>query len=93
VTAKARAPRPHDPRLRKACGQFEGPECTVLHLTCGHHLLVGGPRPAETWVRCEECWPTCACGGRAESICGTCSAAFCGSDAGLRIHEHAAGLT
>jgi hypothetical protein len=32
----------------------------------------------------------CACGGRPESICGTCGVAFCGSDNCLNVHEHLA---
>jgi hypothetical protein len=50
-------PRPPDPRLRKVCGQYHAPDHTILHLTCGHHQRVSAPRPAEIWVRCEECWP------------------------------------
>ena len=56
-----RPPRPPrmSPVLRKVCGVFEGPDGTILHLTCGHHITVVGPREAtqETWMLCEECWP------------------------------------
>jgi hypothetical protein len=48
------------PPLRRVCGQYHAPDYTILHLTCRHLLKVSGPRPAETWIRCEECWPLTA---------------------------------
>lgn len=53
--AKLPPPRWRQRTLRRVCGQHHADGRTILHLTCGHHLRVNAPRPAETWVWCDEC--------------------------------------
>jgi hypothetical protein len=64
--AKLPPPRWRQQPLRKVCGQFHAPEGhTILHLTCGHHLKVSGPRPTEAWALCEACCPPAPVRGHA----------------------------
>ena len=62
----------------------------VACLVCGG---VTEPTAAGVEPVCVFCFydPPCACGGRAESVCGTCGDCFCGGDACLATHEHAVG--
>jgi hypothetical protein len=57
AAAKLPPPRWRQQPLRRVCGQYHAEGHTILHLTCGHQLRVNAPRPAETWVLCEDCCP------------------------------------